>query len=192
MQSGNKPSLSSVQLKFEKVNSVKVLSGFTCGIASMDKFIHEGLQNYLNMGNCNMFTVKDGEHIVAMFCLDDSTLSLSEPAKENMVCGKKPKPIDAPKDEDSPYWWKSSYDAKEITYLAVASDYQNRHIGSFIIESILLKVASDKSVACDFLTVRALNEEGYSAIPFYKKCGFVAASEEEANKNLFMYRIIQR
>ena len=44
----------------------------------------------------------------------------------------------------------------------------------------------------DFVIVRALNTKEYSAIPFYKKCGFTPATVEVENTNLFMYRIVKR
>ena len=45
---------------------------------------------------------------------------------------------------------------------------------------------------CEFVTVRALKEENYTAVPFYKKCGFYPARKEQEGENLFMYRVVMR
>lgn len=168
-----------------------VLARFSCGIDSMDEFIHKELQEYLWMGSCQMYVIYEGEEIVAMFCLDNHSLCLSDVAKVKMQEGKKPIPQNAP-EADNPYWYRTFYDAIEITYLAVAEERQHQHIGSFIIERIMDKVAQDADACCDFVTVRALKHEGYSAVPFYPKCGFYPAEKEVKGRNLFMYRIVSR
>lgn len=73
-----------------------VLSGFSCGIDSMDEFIHQELQNYLWMGSCQMYVIYDGDEVIAMFCLDNHNLCLSEVAKEKIQEGVKPSPTNAP------------------------------------------------------------------------------------------------
>lgn len=157
----------------------------------MDDFIHSELQDYLWMGNCQMYVIRDGEDIVAMYCLDQHNLCLSEVVKEKMQDGSKPSPQNAP-DADSPYWFKPFFDAVEITYLAVSADRQHQHIGSFIIERIMEQVAQNPDIHCDFVTVRALKHDDYTAVPFYRNCGFYPAEQEVEGRNLFMYRIIIR
>lgn len=189
-QSGNKSDLPK-QLFFERTMDASVLSGFSCGIDSMDEFIHQELQNYLWMGSCQMYVIYDGDEVIAMFCLDNHNLCLSEVAKEKIQEGVKPSPTNAP-ETDSSYWYRTFYDAIEITYLAVIKERQHQHIGSFIIERIMDKVAHDADVCCDFVTVRALKHKDYSAVPFYQKCGFYPAEKEIEGRNLFMYRIVSR
>lgn len=179
------------RLVFERVTDTGILSGFTCGIDSMDDFIHHELQDYIWMGNCQLYVIREEEEIVAMFCLDNHNLCLSEVVKEKMQEGLKPSPQNAP-DADSPYWFKPFFDAVEITYLAVSSERQHQHIGSFIIERIMDKLAHDSDVHCDFVTVRALKHDNYTAVPFYLNCGFYPAEKEVEGRNLFMYRIVVR
>lgn len=190
-QSGNNQDYPQ-KLIFKRTHNASVLLNFSCGISSMDNFIHTELQDYLNMGNCEMYVVYLNYMIVGMFCLDNGTVVFSDNAKNNMIGGIKPKPDTASKDKDDYYWWKSSYEAKEITYLAISLNFQHQHIGLYIIESIIDKISKDKTFNGDYIVVRALNEENYSAIPFYKKCGFAPAMEEKENQNLFMYRLKKR
>ncbi len=190
MQSGSKLD-SPKRLIFERVNNARILSNFSCGLQSMDDFIHDDLQDYISMGSCQMYVIKEDNDIVAMFCLDQHNLSISEVTKEKMQEGLKPAPQNAP-NADSPYWFKSFFDAMEISYLAVSVDRQRQHVGSYIIERIMDKLANDNEVNCDFVTVRALKQEDYTAVPFYQKCGFYPAEKEVEGRNLFMYRIIVR
>jgi len=179
------------QLVFERVTDASILSDFSCGIDSMDEFIHQELQDYIWMGSCQLFVIRDGEDIVAMYCLDQHNLCLSEIVKDKMKDGLKPSPQNAP-DADSPYWFKPFFEAIEITYLAVATSRQRQHIGSFIIESIMSQVAHDPNIQSDFVTVRALKHDDYTAVPFYSSCGFFPPEKEIDGRNLFMYRIVIR
>ena len=111
--------------------------------------------------------------------------------KNKMREGSKPMP-QKDLDPDDFYWLKPFFSSVEITYLAVDKSKQHSHIGSFIIEYILNEIAADNNNVCDFVAVRALKCKGYSAIPFYKKCGFYAAEEEQPERNLFMYRVVIR
>lgn len=189
MQSGNKTNL--YELKFERADDVDALSNFVCGLPDIDDFIHHRLRDYVSMGGCELYVVKEQEEIIAMFCLDNSTLPLSETAKEKMQEGTKPTPPHNPEPNDS-YWWKPCYEAVEITYLAVAEARRNQHIGSFIIEAIMNKVAISDYQG-DFVIVRALQcQDGYTAVPFYEKCGFFLAEKRVSDKNLFMYRVVVR
>lgn len=190
MSSGNK-TVDICELRFERISDVDVLSNFVCGLSDVDEFIHNELYNYVGSGGCELYIVKDTDEIVAMFCLDKSTLTLGEVAKEKMQGGVKPVPQHNPAPDDT-YWWRSSYEAVEITYLAVAKDRRNQHIGSLVIEAIMERVAASDSSA-DYVIVRALQcEDGYTAVPFYEKCGFFLAEKRVATKNLFMYRVVMR
>jgi len=190
MLSGNSSYLPK-HLFFERTNDARILANFSCGIQLMDDFIHCELQDYLLMGSCQMYVIYEGEEVVAMFCLDNHSLCLSEVVKEKIQEGTKPGPQSA-HDIDSSYWLKTLYDAVEITYLAVSAERQHQHIGSFIIERIMDKIAQDTDVRYDFVTVRALKHDNYTAVPFYQKCGFFPAEKEVEDRNLFMYRIVIR
>lgn len=184
--------VSNHKMIIERAFTAEVLSSFYCGNKTIDTFLHNELEGYLGMGSCKLYIVKDGEDIVAMFCLDNSSFSLSEAAKDNMREGKKPLPSNVSTSPDDFYWYKPTYEATEITYLAVEKSRQHEHIGSSIVESILEKVSQNTEFKGDYVVVRALNEEGYSAITFYKKCWFTPATAVTENKNLFMYRIVTR
>lgn len=190
MQSGSSDGFAN-DLIFERVDNISALVDFSCGLEDIDHFIHEELEDYACHGSCQLYLVKEGDEVIAMFCLDNSSLNLSEMAKEKMQEGKKPVPQHSP-EPDSPYWWQTFYEAVEITYLAVAKTRQHRHIGSFIVEKIMQYVAEHKAYKADFVTVRAFQKQDYSAVPFYQRCGFYLAEPLVEDKNIFMYRIVMR
>ena len=73
----------------------------------------------------------------------------------------------------------------------IKEDRREQHLGAFIIESIVeMLVNSDEKK--ELLSVRALNIDGYSAIPFYLKCHFIPARDQVPGQNLIMYRVIPR
>lgn len=181
-----------MSIKIERASIANVLSSFYCGNKTMDSFIHDELQDYLNMGSCQLFVVKEHDCIVGMFCLELSNLTLSETAKNNMIGGKKPMPNVPSASPNDYYWLKPTYEATEITYLAIQKERQHNGLGSFLVECIMEKVTQNDEFKGDYVIVRALNEEDYSAIPFYQKCRFTPATEERKNQNLFMYRIVRR
>lgn len=190
MQSGSN-SGTPKQLVFERITDAGILSDFSCGINYMDDFIHNGIQDYISMGSCKTYVVREEEVIVAMFCLDNNNLCLSDVVKDKMHEGIKPTPQNAP-DKDSAYWLRSLFPAVEISYLAVSHNRQRQHIGSYVIERIMDKLALDQNVECEFVIVRALKHADYTAVPFYLKCGFYPAEKEMKDRNLFMYRIVKR
>lgn len=178
------------ELTFERASNLTALHLFKCGQDEVDKIIKEDLPSLLATNE--LWFVKDGEEVVALFCLqkDPFSLFLSDEVKEKMREGEKPKPVTARKKGEA-YWDKFLYESRELTLLAVKEELRGRHIGAFIIESILemlVNTGEEKELLC----VRALNIEDYSAIPFYLKCHFTPASDQVPGQNLIMYRVIPR
>ena len=163
---------------------------FKCGQDEVDKIIQNDLPSLLPTND--LWLVKDGEEVVALFCLqrDPYCLFLSDDVKEKMKEGEKPKPYEA-RQEGEAFWDKFFYESKELTLLAVKDNCRKQHIGAFIIESIVEMLANSEEKK-ELLSVRALNIDGYSAIPFYLKCHFIPASYQVPGQNLIMYRVIPR
>lgn len=173
-------------LTFERATNCGALCSFTCGQDLVDGIIKE-LDTYLSTND--LFLVKEGNNVVALFCLGKygHALFLPDKTKDKMRSGIKPKPS-CLLDEDCSY-----FQSAEISLLAVREDCQGRHIGSFIIEQIMERLVNDDVAQRDFLIVRALCLTDYSAIPFYEKCGFTPAQEKQDGDNsLTMYRIIRK
>lgn len=102
------------KLTFERATDASALSNFTCGIDSIDDFIHNELQDYIYMGSCQLYIIRDESDVVAMYCLDRHNLYLSDTVKEKMSQGVKPAPHNIP-NPDCPYWYSPFFSAVEIT-----------------------------------------------------------------------------
>lgn len=178
-----------MDLLFERATNLAALGSFECGVSIVDEIIHEVLPTALSTND--LFLVKEKKEVVALYCLQKGSMSLflSDSAKGHMKEGSKPKPHRAI-EEGPAYWERFFYDSVELTLLAVKKGLRNRHIGSFVIEHILETLANDSGCGQELLVVRALNMEGYSAIPFYRKCDFHPAVKERPGENLIMYHII--
>ena len=123
-----------LDLSFERIDEASVLSGFYCGILSMDVFIHEKLQEYLNQTDCAAYVIKAGNEIVAMLCLGSDTLTLDDDDKDEMKSGIIPKPDAALKTQQ--FFAEMEFPAIEITYLAVDQKWRGQGIGEYIISQV--------------------------------------------------------
>lgn len=172
------------KLIIERADETSVLSDFTCGLKSMDDFIHNtetGLQLYVKLGITNLWIVKDNDRIVALFALSKNVLRLS--SSDKPVLEAQGMSI-----AESIFETKETYPSVEIDYLAISKDYQRKNLGIFLINKIAERAITDVFSATMFLTVEAIDTPEYSAVPFYKKCDF---SDSEhgitRNQNMLMY-----
>jgi ribosomal protein S18 acetylase RimI-like enzyme len=190
MQSGSKEGTSK-ELTFERATNLAALHLFICGQEVVDKIIHEELPDLL--GQHDLYYVKANGEVVALFCIqkDPHNLFFSDEVKEKMKAGTKPKPKSVSGDDDE-FWDKFFCESIELSLLAVKEEHRGYHIGSFIIETVLDILSHDPEKKQDFLIVRALNLDNYSAIPFYSKCDFYPATKQVPGENLMMYHIIPK
>lgn len=154
---------------FERVENASSLSSFYCGLKQMDDFIHDlkgGLNLYVELGLTNLWTVKIGVDVVAIFALSKSVLTLNSDDRRYLAG-------DGLKMDEAIFENKDNFPAIEIDYLAVSEKHRERKIGSFILNEIAMKACSDQLSATMFITVEALVIPGvYSAVEFYKKNSF--------------------
>ena len=172
------------------MSAASELDDFYCGIDTIDTFLHGDFKDYLYLGICQAYVVRESSEVIAMYSLDKFNVFISDNVKSRMKEGLKPVPQDAI-DPDNPYWRLPLIDSIEITYLAVAKKWQHKHLGSFIIEKIIKDLLKDKACTSPLLTVRAYKSKTYTAVPFYEKCGFYPTEDiSDSKPTLCMYRII--
>lgn len=156
------------QLTIERADDISALSDFSCGLKSMDDFIHnrdKGLQLYVKLGITNLWIVKESQAVVALFALSKNVLRLS--SSDKSVLDAQGVSI-----EESIFESKETYPSIEIDYIAVSKDYSHKKIGSFLINAIAKRAVEDDFSATMFITVEAIDTKEYSAVPFYRKCDF--------------------
>lgn len=136
-------------LIYERTDDMSVLLDFYCGIFEMDDFIHNSLQDAINHYPLETYIVRDSVNdIVAMFSICDKKLKTKLSSGEVVI-----------------------YETREIEYLAVKKNKQHSGIGRSIINLIVNRFMLGRNV----LIVSAYIDidTGYTAEPFYQKCGFV-------------------
>lgn len=177
-----------LDLIFERIDDTSVLSNFYCGIKEMDDFIHNKLQDYLVKTECETYTVRQNQEIVAMLSLGYDTLCLDDDDKDDMRAGFVPKPNTALVNQD--FLAEREFPAIEITYLAVDQKWRGRGVGEYIISQIERKIQRDNP-ECEFITVEAYKTKDYSAVGFYIRCDFTAAEPPLGYKDtLRMYKVL--
>lgn len=191
VSSGSKESKQK-ELVVERATNVGALCSFKCGQKVVDNIIRE-LDKHLATND--LFLVKEEDELVAIFCLGKfgHNMYLSDGAKVNIQRGIKPSPQRASAEELQSYLESTfSFDSQELSLLAVKEGKRGRHIGSSIIENIIDFFASDPNNKSEFLFVKALHLPDYSAVPFYRKCGFCSTQDEMLGESLGMFRVIPK
>lgn len=165
------------KIYIKRADNTSALCDFKCGVKAMDDFIHDrenGLSKFISYGLSTLWIVYENDNVIAFFSLSKDILILNNDDIRSLSTNKEYSDI-LPSQEEDKFWEQEKYPAIEIDYLAVCeekrfnSDY---HIGSYIIEFIAQQALKDKFSATMFLTVEAFDSTAYSAVPFYRKCGF--------------------
>ena len=168
-----------LQLFREILTDTSMLSDFTCGLQVMDDFIHYNLQSFLDSNSCLSYCLKDeNEKVVAFFILQSDQISIvDEDTIDDMQLIHPNLSVTS-----------IEYKTMEIEYLAVATAHQRKGIGTECIRQIL-DIAKEQQRDTFFLTVDAYKSREYSAVPFYRKCGFDALDIVAPTKKILpMYK----
>ena len=148
-----------------------VLTAFDCGDSDLNEFLLEDAKHFLEKRIANTFILEDNGCIAAYFCLLNDKVSRVE------VTNSRWKKIKDSFPEGKRF---RSYPAIKIGRFAVSKEYQDRNIGSMLLD--LLKDQLNTQVsqsAFRFITVDAY----LSAIHFYQKNGFVELSQKEEDEH---------
>jgi GNAT superfamily N-acetyltransferase len=177
----------------EHLTNFEELSGFYTGKVEMDEFIHNHLKDCEETHYCKTFCVrqKTGNAIIAMFALAFDSVDIEMDDFHDMRIGAAGTSVPSVKESyREQFEQKSTYPALEITYLAVDKKYQCLHVGSALIEQIILMARSQKLAGCVFLTTKAWHISNYSAVGFYEKNQFAKLTPIPQMEVWPMYRTI--
>lgn len=156
----------------------------------MDNFIHDheqGLAKFIKLRLSNLWIVREEGETVAFFALSKDALVLNNEDRRNLESKEVNNAVLPSSDDADKFWDKEKYPAIEIDYLAVCKemrDNPDNHLGTYLIEEICKMADADIFSSTLFLTVEALDTKEYSAVKFYKKCGF-QFSDVAQNKYIY-------
>lgn len=180
----------SYNLDIVRADDTSALSNFTCGVPSMDNFIHDheqGLAKFIKLRLSNLWIVREEGKTVAFFALSKDALVLNNEDRRNLESKEINNAVLPSSADADKFWDKEKYPAIEIDYLAVCKemrDNPDNHLGTYLIEEICKMADADIFSSTLFLTVEALDTKEYSAVKFYKKCGF-QFSDVAQNKYIY-------
>lgn len=165
-----------VGFEISVLTDYSILEDFTCGIESLDEFIHTKLKVYSDNHYCVTYWVKNSynDSVIAVFSLSFDSIDIDEDLFDDMRDGASSTSLpDVDEIYREEFECKFVYPALEISFLAVNCKYQNKGIGSEIVEEIANKARSQ-----------------YSTLEFYKKCKF-SIQTPVPNKGIWpMFRTI--
>lgn len=171
-------------IEITSVESTEMLDDFVCGVPAMDKFIHDGLKQSVEHHFCRLYIATVKEEVIAMFALSFDSIDLDSDDKYEINSGiSSTGTPDINFDYEDTFYNKQRYPALDIAYLAVRKEYRHKHIGQRLVRAIKNMARSQKVGGCQFLSVEAYNIPGYSAVPFYDKCGFAPNELPNPNKD---------
>lgn len=163
------------EYEFKRVDDTSTLFDFESGVEPIDRFIKDkenGLEKFIKLRLSNLWVVIEGCEVVALFCLSKDAIMLNNEDRQAIEQDKDLSSTLVPPGDEDKFWEKERFPAIEIDYLAVRKDKRNAHLGTLIIDAISEKAMNDELSATMFLTVEAYDTKKYSAVGFYKKCGF--------------------
>lgn len=163
------------------------MSEFSCGVEELDYFfkceIRECVEHRYLSAYC-AYTEKDG--IVAVFTLMNDAVMISTNEKEDFFDDLRLEECSATVDF---FKKQSSFPAINIGHLGTSVKFQDKGIGTTIIEFVVGTYSQYRQAGCQFVTVDALNNK--DTIRFYLKNYF----NFQTNRDLYsatrrMYRIL--
>lgn len=163
------------EYEFKRVDDTSTLFDFESGVEPIDKFIknkEKGLEKFIKLRLSNLWVVFERGEAVALFALSKDAIMLNNEDRRNIEQDKDKASALVPSGNEEKFWEKERFPAIEIDYLAVRKNKRNAHLGTLIIDAISERALEDELSATMFLTVEAYDTKDYSAVEFYKKCGF--------------------
>lgn len=172
-----------MDIHIECIRDWNDLCGFQCGVPRMDQFIQGQLKLSVMHHYCQLYIVRYGEEVLALFALSFDSLEMDYEDKTDIVDGMRKRFSDGGFEYRDLLLDKLHYPALAIAYLAVNHAYQKMGLGRAIVEMIVERAQSQTLAGCQFLTVDALVTDPYNTYTFYSKCGFIPSEYPNSLKD---------
>jgi GNAT superfamily N-acetyltransferase len=170
MQPNSRNSFSNSGWTLEKANEFSFFSDFECGESDLDDFIRHDAEKHRAELLAETYILREAtvksDFPVAFISFCNDAIQLSKSARRRMLPRKKQYPF---------------LPAVKIARLGVQTPFQNKNIGTLLINMAKKFFLHDNRTGCRFMTVDAYNKP--LVINFYKKNGFAFLSEADQNKN---------
>lgn len=164
------------------------MSAFSCRVEELDNFfrneVNECVQRHYLAAYCA--EISTGEIVAAFTLMNDSLMVVGYTEKSDFIYDLK---FEIENDKIEFFKRQTSYPSINIGYLGVTVQYQNRGIGTEIVDFVAYSFSQYRQAGCQFITVDALKNE--KTIKFYLDNGFSFQTNRDAvAPTRRMYRII--
>ena len=179
-------SINFIDLKSVLLTSDYVFSEFNCGNEDLNEFLLKDSKMYLRNLRYATTLLKKDNRIIAYYSLANDLLTIHDVEDfSDEIENDKNTFI------EHDYWEtflaQKNYPAIKIGRLAVDAEFQNKGIGSLIVDSLIGSYRKNNKAGCQFITVDAINNQ--NTLRFYEVRGFkFLTALDVAEKSRAMYR----
>lgn len=164
------------------------MSAFSCGVDDLDNFfrneVRECVRHHYLSAYCAF--VDSGEIIAAFTLMNDALMISGKTEKDDFIDDLK---YDTDEDIVDFFSRQTSYPAINIGHLGTMTSYQNKGIGTAIIDLVAETFSQYRQSGCQFITVDALNNK--KTIKFYTNNSFgFQTNRDSVSPTRRMYRIL--
>lgn len=171
--------------RLTRLNSDYNIKSFDCGDADLNDFLFNDAKTYLKHLRYTTFILETDNDIIAYYSLANDLLAITniEDFSEEM----------SNRNIDSVFWEsfvnQKYYPAVKIGRLGVDVKYQDKGIGTFILESLTRSFIYNNKTGCQFMTVDSINDNSQRTIRFYERNGFNLLTLNDVDKpSRLMYK----
>lgn len=179
---------SQIQIRLMTDADYQNMSAFSCGVEALDEFFHFEVKECVQRHYLSAYSVfiDSGEIIAAFTLMNDALMIGSQSEKNDFIEDLE---LETDKDIASFLNRQSSYPAINIGHLGISEKYQDRGIGSKIIDLVAVTYGNYRQSGCQFITVDALNNK--ETINFYHKNNFGFQTNRDSTcQTRRMYKIL--
>lgn len=160
----------------KRLNIASILKPFNCNDSDLNDFFHDDALNYLSQLLAVTYVIESKKETIAFFSVLNDKISNKDPKTKKRV-----KKLEKKIPHNKQY---SSYPAVKIGRFAVHSNYQNKGIGTNLIDFIKASFVTKNKTGCRFITADAYKD----ALGFYERNGFEFLTDADKNdKTRLMY-----
>ena len=155
-------------IRFVRLTPDNQQTSFYCGDIDLNEFLTRDAIDYQNSLLAVTYLVKEGDVTIGYVSIANDKISIHDSNKSGWRRIKK---------SFNHSKHRADYPAVKIGRLAVDKDYQDKDIGTIIIDFIKCSFIDNNRTGCIFVTVDALR----SALPFYIKNKFKFLDDSQLN-----------
>jgi ribosomal protein S18 acetylase RimI-like enzyme len=165
-------------IKSIKLTEEYEIKPFDCEVKDLNEFLFNDAKSYVKHLYYTTFLFENQEKTIAYYCLANDSLNIT--LETNRTLNSEIKKLVEKNHWQTKSYLKPPFPAVKIGRLAVDKGFQNKGLGTSILEMLTISFIENNKTGCQFITVDALNNK--KALEFYEKNGFHFISTQIQSK----------